>query len=89
MQAPNMHLDRVSLCAIEEVIEVVRDMARRQSRYGSKATAEQLRALNEFLLRPASQIVRDLAAVGGSKVEKSPAQLAREAAEAATADAAP
>lgn len=87
MQAKNMHLERIPLRALEEVIKMVRDVARKSARYGRHsgwmATAEEQRAVNEFLLQPAAEIVRQMKANGLSQVEKSPAQEAREAVEKA------
>jgi hypothetical protein len=82
MQSKNLHLERVTLQAIDEVIEMVRKSARlgvRAWKYG--ASPEELRALNEFLLRPIRAQVEALKASGLSLVEKSPAQEARERAE--------
>lgn len=80
MQSPNLHLERISLAALDEVIETVRKSARhgvRAWKYG--ATPEQLRALNEFLLRPVRELVSRMKDAGLSRVEKCPADELREA----------
>lgn len=77
MQSKNMHLERVTLAGLDAVIEMVRDAARRQGRGGSRELAEQLGAVNEFLLRPVRQTVSQLGALGLSAVQPSPLAAAR------------
>lgn len=72
MQGKNLHLERLTLAALDMVIEIVRDKARREGRGGSQALAEQLGALNEFLLRPIRQTVSELKSAGLSNVEPAP-----------------
>lgn len=77
MQSKKLHLERLALKGLDAVIEMVRDAARRQGRGGSRELAEQLGAVNEFLLRPVRQTVSELAGAGLSKAEVSPVQAAK------------
>lgn len=74
MQSRNTHLERLTLAGLDAVIELVRDKARREGRGGSRELAEQLGAVNEFLLRPIRQTVAELATAGLSNAEPSPVQ---------------
>lgn len=83
MQSTRLHLERVSLRALERLIEMARAAARSRSNiYLCDEERQAMRDVIEHLLRPAAQQVRNLAAVGGSRVEPSPAELVRLAAEA-------
>lgn len=73
MQSKNLHLERLTVTALERAITILRDIARRRAGI-DRRQAEELQAVNEFLLRPMCQTVRELAEVGGSAAEPSPVQ---------------
>jgi hypothetical protein len=72
MQSTKMHFEKLSLAALDAVIAWVGDEARKCVRYGGscnhRATATGLRDVNESLLRPVRELVRQLAEQGGSQV---------------------
>lgn len=81
-QSPHVHHERLSPVAIEAVIELVREQARRFQRCGPTGvlavkglgpSAQQLRDVIEFLLRPTAVTVGQLAAMG-CLVEGTPKQ---------------
>ena len=77
MQSKNIHFECVTLRALDRLVEHVRDAARRGSSMGyTYVSPQELRDLNEFLLRPMRQIVAEMAANGLSQVE--PTQRERE-----------
>jgi hypothetical protein len=76
MQSSRILFERLTLLGLDKVVEMVRQAARREGRGGSRQLAEQLGAVNEFLLRPARVLVEALAEGGLSKVEPSPVQAA-------------
>lgn len=69
MQSTNIQLHRVDARGLDLVIELVRDLSHTLSRISGRpdeglSDGDALRSVNEFLLRPARQLLADLTAAG-------------------------
>lgn len=68
-QSKSIHFERLTVAGLEQAIELVRDKARITTRTRAKSMADPLYAVNEFLLRPALEIVKQWEAAGLLKNE--------------------
>ncbi len=75
MQSTTISRERITLWAMDKAIEAVKDCS--AIRYGTAEEKQQMRDVIAFLLRPSRAIIVQMAAAGLSKVEKSPADIAR------------